>query len=552
MAKPNPYLMNFPPLPEPKKPDNGQDSPPLTEVEKKLFEKIHCELDLAEKEIPARYRLTEDEKKWVENRLLVLGLPLNVNVTFGDVALAEWYSETRSRSEINDFSLDFIEGISLDVPVILANMECVAGVRSIVAMEREGGLGIIPQMLPIEKRLEMLEMIGRAECALIDRPLTITKDKTLRQAKAVMNRYRVYSLVVIDSQRRPIGILSTRDWLYETDETKLVSELMGGKRKLYTAPRNVSFAEAAKILRKHRIEKLPLIGKYGRLAGLITAKGLFYNKHYPRATRDDKGRFLKVGSIGVGQHFTKKHLEEVELQVKAGISMLLIDTARAFSVNTSEAIQTVRARFPNLPLMVGNVSTPEGAKCLFEQGVDVVKVGQGPGEACRTREIGIGIPQLSAVAKCAAIAHYFSEGDGKMRAIVADGGIKNPGDIAKAIIAGASAVMSGAMFIGTEESEAPADLTPEGLRVKEYIGSASSRAQRNRMGRDGFDRMRRPEGVAKLVPVTGTIADRMHDIIDGLRSCMSYLGVNCATQLQLKGRFELQTNAGLFEGTKKK
>ncbi len=553
--KPDPYLMNFPPLPAPKNTvQNGEESPSPTKEEKKLFAEMERLGEIETQKIPVRWRLTHDEECHMKSWLMGRGLPTNINVTYGDVTLPEWYSEIRSRSEITDFSLDFIEGITLDVPVILANMECVAGVRSIVAIEREGGLGIIPQMLPIEKRLEMLEMIGRAECALIDRPLTITKDKTLRQAKDVMNEYHVYSLVVIDNQRRPIGILSTRDWRYETNDTKLVGDLMGGKRKIYTAPRNVSFEEAAKILRKHRIEKLPLVGKYGRLAGLITAHGLFYKKHHSRATRDDKGRFLKIGSIGVGQHFTKKHLEEVEFQVKAGISMLLIDTARAFSVNTSEAIRAVRERFPKLPLMVGNVSTPEGAKFLFELGVDVVKVGQGPGEACRTREIGIGIPQLTAVAKCAAMAHYFMENsdDGKMRAIVADGGIKNPGDIAKAIIAGASAVMSGAMFIGTEESEAPTDLTPEGLRVKEYIGSASSRAQRQRLGRDGFDRMRRPEGVAKLVPVTGTIADRMNDIIDGLRSCMSYLGVNCATQLQLKGRFELQTNAGLFEGTKKK
>jgi IMP dehydrogenase len=504
--------------------------------------------------LPSCYHLTKSEEQFINQWLKARGLPTKINVTYGDMTIPERYSEIRSRLGIDDFSTQLTHDLSIDMPVILANMECLAGARAIVAIEREGGLGIVPQMIPINQRLEILEKVGRANSAYVGEPLTISPNKTLAQAKAIMKKFGIYSLVVIDENRRPIGILSTRDWKYEGDDNRLVSALMGGKRKLYVAPKDISFEEAAKILRKYRIEKLPLVDKKWRLCGLITAHGLFYKWHYPRATRDEKhGRFLRVGSIGVGRTFTKKHLAEVEAQVRKGICMLLIDTARAFSINTEEAIKAVKKRFPKLPLMVGNVSTPEGAKFLFSLGVDIVKVGQGPGEACRTREVGVGIPQLSAVAKCAAVAYLFNEKDGRCRTIVADGGIKNAGDIAKAIIAGASAVMCGKMFIGTEESEAHPYFNKQGLRVKDYIGSASFHAQQERMEKGTLDRARRPEGVKDPeIPVTGTIKSVMEDIIGGLRSSMSYRGVSSIEELRLKGKMERQTSAGLFEGIKKK
>lgn len=497
------------------------------------------------------YELTKQEADFVDAYLKQRGLPANVNVTFGDVALAERYSGTRSRAEIDDFGTELFPGIALEVPVILANMVCVAGVSSIVAVEREGGLGIIPQMLSLKERLAMLEKIGRSQCALIDNPLSIGPDKTLGEAKQLMQKFGIYSLVVVDEHKKPIGILSTRDWRYETDNEKLVGDLMGGRRKLYTAKKNVLFEDAAKILRKHRIEKLPLVDKKGKLAGLLTAHGLFFKHHHPRSTRDEKGRFLRIGSIGVGRRFTPEHMKEVEAQVRKGIVMLLIDTARAFSVNTKEAIEEVKRRYPNLPLMVGNVSTPEGAKALFSWGADIVKVGQGPGEACRTREVGIGIPQITAIAKCAAIANLDTPFGGK-KYIVADGGVKSPGDIVKAIAAGADAVMTGALFIGTDEAEAPAHFNKDGLKVKDYVGSASFKAQQDRMTRGNLDRMRRPEGVSKEVPVTGTVKEVMDDIVDGMRSAMSYMGFTSVEELRAKGRLEMQTQAGLFEGIKKK
>lgn len=505
-----------------------------------------------------QYALTTDEADLMNGWLEARGLPTRINVTYGDVVLPEAYSEVRSRSEIDDFATELVPGLELEVPVILANMACVAGVRAIVAAEREGLLGIPPQMLRLEERLNILERIGRAECALIDKPLAIGPHKNLGQAKALMAKFGINGLVVVDNDNHAIGILSTRDWRYETDDSKLVGDLMGGKRKLYKARRDISFEDAAKILRKHRIEKLPLVGRHGRLGGLITAHGLFYKNHHPRATRDGNGRFLRVGSIGVGKRFTKERLYEVEAQMRKGICALLIDTARAFSVNVKETVLAVKKRYPKLPLIVGNTSCPEGAKALFEWGADIVKVGVGPGDACTTRLTGIGIPQLSAVAKCAAIvkqdADYAAQANGPVRvgAIIADGGIKNSGDICKALIAGADAVMSGRLFAGTEESAAPAYFNKHGSRVKDYIGSASFHAQQERLERETLDSERRPEGIKEEVPVIGTVKDVVGDILNGMRSAMSYMGVTSVEEMRHKGRFELQTSAGLFEGTKKK
>lgn len=498
---------------------------------------------------PDEYELTLAEWEFIKTFLHDRGLPTDVDKTFGDVYIRTRFSKARSRSEIQDFSTE-LAGIKLGLPFIMANMVCVADAKSIVALEREGGLGIPPQMLDLKARLEMLDEIGRRDSALIDNPLTITPDKTLAEAKELMKKQDISSLIVINDESCPIGILSTRDWMYETDDRKFVGDLMGGKKRLYAKKRGVSFEEAAKVLRRHEIEKLPLVGKNGKLAGLITAHGLFYKHHYPRATRDEKGRFLRVGSVGVGQYFTSAHMREVEAQVRKGICMLLIDTARAFSINTKEAVEAVRARFPKLPLMVGNVDCPEGAKALFHWGADIVKVGIGPGEACRTREVGVGMPQLSAIAKCAAVAKMESLG-GKRKYVVGDGGMKNPGDVCKALIAGADAVMSGSLFIGAIESAAEANVNGQGLRIKEYVGSASFKAQKERVRQGSLTKKRRPEGVSQEMPVLGTMEEVIGELVDGMRSNFSFVGAWNLQELKARGKFGLQSAAGLKEGIKK-
>jgi IMP dehydrogenase len=342
---------------------------------------------------------------------------------------------------------------------------------------------------------------------------------------------------------RPVGILSSRDWLYEKENGKLVRDLM--TKKIITAPQGIDFAKAAEILRKNKIEKLPLVQKNGKLAGLITARGIFYKSHHPCATRDENGRFVRAGSIGVGRTFTKQHLYEVGAQVKEGISLLLIDTARAYSVNTEEAVKKIKREFPRLPLIVGNVSTAEGAKFLFEIGADVVKVGQGPGFVCRTRAVGVGVPQLTAVAECAVIARRCK------KTIIADGGIKNPGDLAKALIAGASAVMLGQMLVCTKESASPAFLDDEGRPVKNYVGSASFFAQLARYERGDLERIRRPEGVTQTVPVTGAVKDVIDDLLQGLASAMAYIGARNLGELRERGKFMPQTDRGYREGVKR-
>jgi IMP dehydrogenase len=488
--------------------------------------------------------LSREEKDAIRAFFLAKGLPTDHAVTFSDVTLPEHYSDIRSRSEICDFGTHLVPSFPILIPIVSANMESVTGLELGVAIEREGGLAFPPQTLPIEERLKLIERIGRTDSALIDKPLTISPDHhTLKDAKELMGRFGIRSVIAIDEGRRPIGILTTRDWLYGKDEGVLIKDLM--TKKLITAPRGIHFDDAAKILRKNKIEKLPLVDKNGKLAGLITANGLFYQSRHPRATRDDKGRFLRAGSIGVGQVFTPRHMKEVEAQVKNDIRMLLIDTARAYSVNTEEAITKIKKAFPELPLVVGNVSTADGAKFLFESGADVVKVGQGPGFVCRTRAVGVGVPQLTAIAECAVIAERYG------KTVIADGGVKSPGDLAKALTVGARAVMMGNLLVRARESASPIFVDEENRPVKNYVGSASFAAQLARQKRGDLAYLRRPEGVTQVVPVTGTVHEIVDDLLRGLSSAMAYLGAKNLEELRRKGKFLPQTAAGHVEGVKK-
>lgn len=491
-----------------------------------------------------RIGLTKEEQLAINEYLVRKGLPTEYHVTFSDVALPERYSTVRSRSEIDDFRATLAGSVELGIPIVSANMESVTGAEMAIALAREGGLGFIPQMLPLEDRLEIIERVRRADSAFVDDPLTITPEKTLKEAKELMERYGIYGLVVVE-KGKPIGILSTRDWRYEADETKLVRDLMGGKENLIFARKNVPLEEAKRLLRVHRIEKLPLVNGGGKLIGLLTAHGLFYKMRNPRALRDGNGRFLVAGSIGVGRTFGKQQLTEIEAQVEKGIGVLLIDTARANSINVEEALPEIKKNFPSLAVVAGNVCTPEGAKFLFELGADAVKVNQGRGEVCTTTRVGIGLPQLTTIAACSVIAQRYG------KRLVADGGMKGSDDMIKALAAGADVLMTGYLLAGTEESAATAYLNNSGLIVKNYEGSASFQAQAKRVAKGTLDKLRRPEGRTREVPVTGKVADRIRDILDSFRSAMSYLGVRTLDELRRDTTFKLQTNAGLFEGTKK-
>src|SRR3989344_6005796 len=360
--------------------------------------------------------LTKDEEITINEYLVSKGLPTNVSVTFDDVFIPEDESPVRSRAEIYDFSTNLAEDFVLKMPLVSANMESVTGVSMAVAMAREGGLWFLPQSLKIKHRLEMLDQIRRTDCAFIHNPLTVRPDATLHEAKKRMEKFGVNSLIITKKDGFVAGILTSRDWHFEADDSKTVISLAGATNELVVAPKDIIFGAAAAILKENKIEKLPLVNAGGQLAGLITAHGLFYNLYHPRATRDDKGRFVLCGTVGVGKTFTKSHLKEAEAQAKKGIRILLIDTARAFSVNTKEAVIKIRKNFPELILVVGNVSSAKGARALFEWGADVVKVNQGRGHVCRTSKIGVGQPQLTAIAECSVIARRYG------KRIMADGG----------------------------------------------------------------------------------------------------------------------------------
>lgn len=491
--------------------------------------------------------LNKKEKKFVQEFLNKKNLPLNHAVTYSDVILPDLYSDVRSRSDIKDFSTSLSENIELGIPLISANMESVSGSDMIVAIERNGGLGIPFQGLPLQERLDILERVRRADCTLIHDPVTVSRSTKLEEARKRMEEYEIGSLIVVDESNRPVGILTKRDWFYETDQSREVEELMTDDPFTIHTDDALDFESMRDLIRKKKIEKLPIVEDDGTLAGLITAHGLFYERHHPRAMRDQHGQFLRIGSIGVGKTFRDEHLHAVEQQVEAGITALLIDTARANSVNARDVVQGVRETFPDLTLIAGNVSTPAGAKMLCSAGVDVVKVGVGPGHACTTRKTGVGVPQLTAVAKCSAIAEKFNA------SIIADGGVESAGDIAKALVAGADAIMTGFLFARTHEAAAPEkkkhvkELGTE-ITVKAYRGSASIEAQRERKQRGDLERTRRPEGIERHVPVVGSVDEVVDELLGGLSSCMSYLGVRSARELQEKGKFVMQTGAGHSEG----
>lgn len=494
--------------------------------------------------------LAAAEKLAIESFFQRRGLPLDIALTFDEVAVVDEYSEVRSRLEIHDFRTRLLADLELNLPIISANMKSVSGAEMIVAMEREGGLGIPPQTESIDYRLEILEKVTRAECAVIDDPFRIGPEATLADVRELTGKLGVSGLLVVDEKNTLVGILSSRDWRYESDERKLVRQLMTSpeEKELITATRGVSLEVAAQILRRHKVEKLPVVDPGGRLVGLITARGVFYKSSFPRALRDSKGRFVRVGSLGVvGRRTEKELLRELDLQMKKGIVALLIDTPNGHSRNMADTIGAVKRVCP-LPVIAGNVSTAEGAKFLLEQGADSVKVGQGPGAACRTREVaGNGLPQLTAIAECGAIAHLYG------KTVIADGGIKGSPDLQKALIAGADAVMLGALLCGTWESAATArpDKDDNLQQIKIYEGAASFAAQMERLESGGLDKIREPEGVSDVVPIRGTVSYILNKLLDGLRSGMAYWGARNIAELKEKGYFRRQGPAGYYEGTKK-
>jgi IMP dehydrogenase len=411
-----------------------------------------------------------------------------------------------------------------------------------IAIAREGGIGIIHKNMSIEEQCEMVDKVKRSESGMIKDPITLYPHQTVAEALELMQKYRISGIPVIDENRKLVGILTNRDLRFEPDLNQPVEKLMT-KENLITAKGKVSLEEAEKILQKHKIEKLPVVDKQNRLIGLITFKDIQKKKSFPNACKDENGRLRVGAAVGI----QKDTIERVEALIISNVDVVVSDTGHAHSEGVLQMIKKIKKKFPELQLIAGNVGTAEATIDVIKAGADCVKVGIGPGSICTTRVVaGVGVPQISAIMECASAAKKYNI------PIIADGGIKQTGDIAKAIAAGADSVMIGSLFAGTDESPGEQVLY-EGRSYKVYRGMGSLEAMKkgskDRYFQDVEDDIKKlvPEGIEGRVPYKGPLSETVYQMIGGLRAAMGYCGVKNIKELQTKTKFVKMTEAGLRE-----
>ncbi len=458
-------------------------------------------------------------------------------LTFDDVLLIPSKSEILPREV--DVSTYLTRNIKLNIPIISAGMDTVTEARMAIAMAREGGLGVIHKNLSIERQANEIDKVKRSEHGIIVDPIFLAPDNTLQDAHDLMERYRISGVPITENGGRLVGILTNRDLRFETDLTRKIYECMT-RENLITSHVGTSLEEAKELLRKHRIEKLPLVDEKGVLKGLITIKDIEKAQKYPNSAKDDKGRLRVAAAVGVGVDME----ERVDALVKAKVDVLVVDTAHGHSRGVIEAVKMIKNKYPDIDLMAGNVATAEATRDLIEAGADAIKVGMGPGSICTTRVIaGIGVPQITAVYECAKAARPFGV------PVIADGGIKYSGDITKAIAAGANVVMIGNLLAGTEESPGET-IIYQGRSYKIYRGMGSLGAMidgsKDRYFQDNMDKLV-PEGIEGRIPYKGAVADTLYQLVGGLRAGMGYCGVKNIEELITKTRFVKITGAGLKE-----
>ncbi len=461
-------------------------------------------------------------------------------LTFDDVLLLPQKSDVLPHE--TDVSTKLTKNIKLNIPLISAAMDTVTNYRLAIALAREGGIGIIHRNMSIDDQAKEVERVKKAESGMISEPITIKPDQTVKEALEIMANYKISGVPVVDEKGKLIGILTNRDlrFLHKKDYSKPVEQFMT-KTPLITAEEGITLDEAVEILQKHKVEKLPVIDKEGKLKGLITIKDIVKKRQYPNACKDKIGRLRVGAAVGTGPDT----LDRVEALVKVGVDLIVVDTAHGHSVRVLKTVEKIREKYPELDLIGGNVATAEATEDLIKAGVDGVKVGVGPGSICTTRVVaGIGVPQITAVAKCAEIAHKYE------KTIIADGGIRYSGDIVKAIAAGADAVMLGSLFAGTEE--APGErIFYQGRAYKVYRGMGSLGAMKARFSSDRYSQENLekfvPEGIEGRIPFKGPLSDVVYQLVGGLRSGMGYTGSKTIKELQEKGKFVKITNAGLRE-----
>lgn len=443
-----------------------------------------------------------------------------------------------------DLSIQLAKNIKLNIPFISASMDTVTESKMAIAMARQGGLGVIHKNMSIQAQADEVRKVKRSENGVILDPFFLTPGNLVQEAEDLMAHYKISGVPIVDNldSKNLVGILTNRDLRFVTDYTVPISEVMT-KENLITAPVGTSLKEAEEILQKHKIEKLPIVDHYGRLSGLITIKDIEKVIEFPNAAKDEHGRLLVAAAVGV----TSDTFERATALLDAGADAIVIDTAHGHSAGVLRKIKEIRETFPNATLIAGNVATAEGTRDLFEAGVDVVKVGIGPGSICTTRVVaGVGVPQLTAIFDAATAAKEYG------KAIIADGGIKYSGDIVKALAAGGHAVMLGSMLAGTDESPGEFEIF-QGRRFKTYRGmgslAAMERGSSDRYFQSGVNEANKlvPEGIEGRVAYKGSVADIIFQMIGGLRSGMGYVGAENLLALRENTQFIRMSGAGLRE-----
>ena len=462
-------------------------------------------------------------------------------LTFDDVLLVPKFSDITSRSQTN-LETKLSKNISLNIPLISANMDTVTESSMALAMAQQGGLGIIHRFLTIEEETNQILKVKRSGSVMIENPYFIGPDKTVNDAISYMGEKGVHGLLVMDSESKLVGILTRRDVAFESESNQLVKDVM--TKDVITAKPGINLDEAKQILHKHRIEKLPLTDDSGLVKGLITSKDITNIENFPQASKDKKGRPLVGAAVGVKGDF----MDRTESLLEAGADVIVVDIAHGHSENAVNTVRHIKKAFPNSELIAGNVATASGAEDLIKAGVDAVKVGVGSGSICITRIVtGSGVPQLTAVLDCAKVGKKHDV------PIISDGGIRTSGDITKALAAGSSSVMVGSILGGTDESPG-SFMTRNGKRFKIYRGMASFYASLGRKskenGKVSFEDDLNDyvaEGVEAMVPYKGSVTDILKQLTGGIRSGLSYCGAHTIKQMQENAEFIKMSHAGYTE-----
>lgn len=462
--------------------------------------------------------------------------------TFDDVLLLP--AESHVLPNEVDLQVELSESVKLNLPILSASMDTVTASGMAIGMARQGGLGVIHKNMTIEQQADEVRKVKRSESGVIIDPFFLTPENLVSEAEALMSKYRISGVPIVETMenRKFVGILTNRDMRFITDMSGQIQDVMT-KENLVTAPVGTSLEEAELLLKEHKIEKLPLVDANGWLSGLITIKDIEKITQFPKAAKDKHGRLLAGAAVGI----TKDTFERARALIDAGVDLIVVDTAHGHSAGVLREMKKIREAFPTVTLVAGNVATSEGTRALFEAGADVVKVGIGPGSICTTRVVaGVGVPQITAIYDAASVAREYG------KPIIADGGIKYSGDIAKALAAGGHAVMLGSMLAGTDESPGEFEIY-QGRRFKTYRGMGSLGAMKkgssDRYFQDNKTESNKlvPEGIEGRVAYKGSVQDILFQLTGGLRSGMGYVGAANLKELRENAQFIQMSGAGLRE-----